>query len=156
MQTEQSSSSEIKATTHNNIKRYKVTEATELVTVKTRELRGPAFNWAVARAIWARDIKIHTDLKISAEFAGTLHCACFRPMDNWDLCGEILQKFRLTIEPHDSQPAGLWRASMTRSEPVIVGVSATPCMAICKVLLAHYFGDTADVPAVLMRTTARG
>ncbi|MEB3733412.1 phage protein NinX family protein [Halopseudomonas pachastrellae] len=126
----------------------------EFVEVNIRDLKGPALNWAVAQAIWAREIKIHPDRSITALFAGTLHCG-FYPLSDWDLCGNIVDHFRITVGPNCNAKSGLWKASMSYGKSHLTSLAATPRKAICTVVISGHFGDTVSVPAELLQEVPR-
>lgn len=127
--------------------------------VKTSELKGRALDWAVARAEgW--DVKI-TQHGFQHDFKIDLRCTKPRetlgynwaPSTAWSQGGPLIQKYNIAVCPRiegDEGDGWLWLAGTGRH--LLDGM--TVLVAACRAIVAVKFGDTVQVPAVLVESAA--
>ena len=136
----------------------------KLITVPVSGLTGAALDWSVALADDWRSIQgepmmvTKNDITLAVSSSG-LHWeldedACYSPSTNWDQCGPLRDKYRVSLEEsvYDKRVvAQCWddgEGNIVIGFPSVLGTDAR--VAICRAVVIANLGDTVDIPVVLL------
>lgn len=123
--------------------------------IKTSELTGAAFDWAVAVAMgwkWKMDGK-KIILARPAKRPNkrrpfdTLGLAYFHPAKSWSIAGPIIEREQISLG--DNCPQG-WEASRRKGVFAVRGFGPTPLVAAMRCYVASKLGDDVEIPAELL------
>lgn len=74
-----------------------------LATVRIEQLTGTALDWAVAKAVGARGIRVRGS-RITCDVGLDSYLGCWSPSESWDQAGPLIAKHRVSITPCRVQP----------------------------------------------------
>jgi len=136
------------------------------VNVKIADLTGAALDWAVASAVYA--VQYNTDGEFGQATGwlvrlGGQPCvmtgepvwvwyklASFKPSTDWSQGGPLIPKYMMMVDVFE----GTTEAKATGFEGCHAAhwtcFGATPLIAICRAVVGVHFGQTVDVPEVLV------
>jgi len=122
-------------------------------TVQVSDLSGAALDWAVAMA---EGLKIRTVTKRGLTIIGH---SPYLPRKVWNIAGPIIEREEIAIEPiahYDSRDhVSGWDALMYYNGGLDVSYTGeTPLLAAMRCYVASKYGDTIEVPAVLVEGEA--
>lgn len=108
--------------------------------MKTRELRGVALDWAVAKC----DGVINGD----ALDVGFVREVGYTPSTDWEQAGAIIECEGISL---DYDGIGLWIATIITNGSVFTKVDKTPLIAAMRCYVESKLGDDIEVPADLFQ-----
>lgn len=112
---------------------------------KTSELTGAALDWAVAKCEGRR---------IESPNGG-VYCpelCSFSPRQNWAQAGEIIERERIQVFPHNGATEWCGVAHVQRDGyiAILTQDGSTPLIAAMRCYVASKMGDEVDVPEELL------
>ena len=132
-------------------------------TVNVSELEGVALDWAVAK-VEGMEVVIHDPSTTRFDIRGGIHCSrwgCtfgpkssqhetkeYSPSTDWSQGGPLIEKQGIWLSDDAiDEPKGPWVASVYGAH---MQYAKTPLIAACRAIVAAHFGDTVEVPEVLL------
>jgi hypothetical protein len=119
--------------------------------METRELTGPALDWAVAEAEGLKSEAWHTKA-ITVLYPGAPRFTPFLPSRDWAQGGPIIEQENISVTFGDMVGVNLWNAELwpDYSKPCTArGNGPTPLVAAMRCFVASKLGDEVEVPEEL-------
>jgi hypothetical protein len=126
-----------------------------IVIIKTRELIGPALDWAVGVSEGKlSDLAVFGGSRIVWYGRQTVGYVPYCPAENWSQGGPIIDRERISIRTY-ANPGHPWVAFIDFGGSSVSGVKAkrygpTPLIAAMRCYVASKLGDEVDVPEELL------
>lgn len=127
--------------------------------IKTKDLIGPALDWAVARCNgyneweWDRDVSNCWLICRSTQSEHWLK-GYYEPSTDWAQGGPIVEREQISVQVFDRsfKPNVMWNAYMPGEMPMIIDEEIngpTPLIAAMRCFVASKLGDEVDIPEEL-------
>lgn len=134
-----------------------------MVSVKTRELSGPALNWMICRSYGAvinwdygrPCLRMPDSVAILDGRPDTGYITVPDYVGSWEKVGRLVQAHRVTLMHLGADDPDYW-AAYTGSGGDCRARHDDPKTAVCRAVILRVFGDTVEIPELIKRVSERG